>query len=69
MCIAVFIFNVYYDVYCNKHYILDNCLQIQKEGEKNMVVFVKISKSGHVLEIENVSDVYRYLPYNEELAK
>ena len=29
-----------------------------------MVVFVKISEDGKLLELKNVSDVYRYIPYN-----
>jgi len=31
-----------------------------------MVAFVKISKKGTVLEIKEVSDKYRYEPYNEK---
>ena len=31
-----------------------------------MVVFVKISENGYVLEIKEVSDLYRYELYDEE---
>ena len=34
------------------------------DGNKNMVEVVRISKDGFLLEIKEVSDKYRDIPYN-----